>query len=195
MYIYCGSGGVAGIAADNGELLWDTTDWKISIATVPTPIPLDNGRIFLSGGYNAGCLMLHLKSESGKITARPAFRLGPEVFGATQQTPVYREGYFFGIRPDGQFVCINAEGKPAWASGSGTQFGLGPLLMSGKFVFAMNDSGRLTVMEASTTKYIPLAQAPVLKDGHESWGPMAMAGGRLLVRDFTRMICLDVPEK
>ena len=35
MYVYCGKGGVAGVAADNGELLWDTTDWQIGTANVP----------------------------------------------------------------------------------------------------------------------------------------------------------------
>ena len=195
IFVYCGSGGVAAISADSGEILWDTTDWKISIATVPTPIPLDGGRVFLSGGYNAGAMMLQVTSEGGKMTVHPVFKLGPEVFGATQQTPIYRDGRFFGIRPDGQFACISAEGKPVWASGSGTQFGLGPLLMSGNLIFAMNDSGRLTVMDTSTSKYVALAKANVIKEGHESWAPMAMAGGRLLVRDFTRLVCLEMQEK
>jgi len=195
IYIYCGSGGVAGIAAESGELLFDTTDWKISLATVPTPVPLENGKIFLSGGYNAGSLMLQLKQDGSKISARTLFKLGPEVFGATQQTPVYRDGLIFGIRPDGQFACIDADGKPVWASGSGTQFGLGPLLMAGELIFAMNDSGRLTAMEASRTRFVPLAQAQVFKDGHESWSPMTLAGTRLLVRDFTRLMCLEVGGK
>ena len=54
MYVYCGKGGVAGVSADDGSLLWDTTDWKISIATVPSPVILPEGKIFLSGGYNSG---------------------------------------------------------------------------------------------------------------------------------------------
>jgi hypothetical protein len=36
-----------------------------------------------------------------------------------------------------------------------------------------------------------LAKAKVL-DGIESWGPMAIASGRLIARDLTRMVCLDV---
>ena len=50
IFVYCGKGGVAGISADDGSLLWDTTAWKISIATVPSPLILPEGRIFLSGG-------------------------------------------------------------------------------------------------------------------------------------------------
>ena len=31
--------------------------------------------------------------------------------------------------------------------------------------------------------------------GHDSWGAMALAAGRLIVRDLTRMECLDVNEE
>jgi hypothetical protein len=40
-------------------------------------------------------------------------------------------------------------------------------------------------------KYALLAEAQVLK-GRESWAPLALAGGRLIVRDLTRMACLEV---
>jgi outer membrane protein assembly factor BamB len=53
MYVYCADKGVVAVAANTGELLWETTAWKISIANVPSPVALPGGRIFLSGGYNA----------------------------------------------------------------------------------------------------------------------------------------------
>ncbi len=191
MYVYCGSGGVVGVSAQDGAILWDTTEWKIGIATVPSPLVLDGGRIFFSGGYNAGSLMLQLKDEGGKLVPRVAFKLAAEVFGSTQHTPVYRNGHIFGTRADGRFVCLDLTGKVVWTSGPGTQFGLGPFLFANGLVFAANDSGQLSLFEVSTTKFSPLAQAQVLK-GRESWGPMALAGNRLLIRDLTRMACLEV---
>jgi len=55
----------------------------------------------------------------------------------------------------------------------------------------MNDSGLLRLIEASPEKYKLFGQAQVLK-GRESWGPLALADGRLLARDLTRMVCLQV---
>jgi len=193
-YVYCASGGVVGVSAKDGSILWDTTAWKISIATIASPLMLGDGKIFLSGGYNAGSLMLQLKEQGGKIAPETVFKLAPEVFGATQHTPIFHAGHIFGVRPDGQFVCLDLNGKIVWSSGPGTQFGLGPFLFANGLIFAMNDSGKLSLMEASTAKYNRLAQAQVLK-GHESWGPMALVGGRLLVRDLNRMACLDVAGK
>ena len=55
----------------------------------------------------------------------------------------------------------------------------------------MNDSGRLTLAEATSQGYRQLAEAQVF-DGNDSWGPMALVGGRLIVRDLTHMMCLNV---
>jgi len=190
-YVYCGSGGVAGVSATNGALLWDTTDWKISIATVPSPLVLDGGKILLAGGYNSGSLLLQLKDQGGKLAPETVWKLAPEVFGATQQTPIYHNGNVFGTRPDGRFVCLGLDGKVLWASSAGDSFGLGPFLFADGLFYVMNDSGRLSLVEDSTSRFTQLAQAQVLQ-GRESWGPMVLVGGRLIARDLTRLVCLDV---
>jgi outer membrane protein assembly factor BamB len=123
--------------------------------------------------------------------ARTVFKLGPEVFGATQHTPILHDNHLYGVRADGKFVCLTLEGKPVWTSGSGQQFGLGGFLMADGLIFAMNDAGLLRLIDVNPQKYVLLAQAQVLK-GRESWGPPALAGGRLIARDLTRMVCLNV---
>ena len=80
MYVYCGKGGVAGVSADDGEILWDTTEWKISIATCPSPLILPEGKIFCSGGYNSGAMMLQLVEQDGKIARRKALQAFAERF-------------------------------------------------------------------------------------------------------------------
>ncbi len=193
-YVYCGSGGVAGVSAKDGALLWETTAWKISIATVPSPVILEDGKILLSGGYNAGSLLLQLREKGGQLVPETVWKLAPEVFGATQHTPIFHDGHIFGTRPNGQFVCLGLDGKIVWASPMADPYGLGGFLLADGVFFVMNDSGKLSMVEDSPARFNLLAQAQVLQ-GHESWGPMALAGGRLLARDFTRMVCLDVSKK
>ena len=194
MYVYCADKGVAAVSAANGQILWETTDWKISIATVPSPLLVGDGRIFLSGGYNAGSMMLQLKKEGDRFVPHTEYKLPPEVFGATQHTPVLFEDHLYGVRPDGRFACLTLAGKTAWTSDSGQQFGLGPFLLAGGLIYAVNDSGLLRLLEATPQKYTLLGQSQVLK-GRESWGPLALCGGRLLARDLTRMVCLDVSAR
>ena len=191
MYVYCASGGVVGVAAQDGRLLWETRDWKISIANVPSPVPVGDDRIFLTGGYNAGSMMLELTEKGDQIVPRPAFRLEPNVFSSPQHTPILYQGHLYAVRPDGQLACASLDGELVWASGSANVFGLGPFLIADGMLFVMNNEGRLTIARASPTGYKPLAQADVLR-GHDAWGPMALASGRLIARDLTRMVCIDV---
>jgi outer membrane protein assembly factor BamB len=193
-YIYCANKGVVGVSADEGRLLWETADWKISIATVPSPCVVDENRVFLSGGYNAGSMMLQLEAIGGGLSARPLFRLQADIFGATQHSPILHQNHIYGIRADGRLVCLALDGRVAWESGASETFGLGPMLLAGDWIYAMDDSGLLRLIAARPDRYEKMAEARVL-EGRESWGPMALAGTRLLVRDFTRLACLEVGNR
>jgi outer membrane protein assembly factor BamB len=47
------------------------------------------------------------------------------------------------------------------------------------------------MIQANRDEYVPLDHAKVL-DGQDAWGPIAIAGQRMLMRDSKRMVCLDV---
>jgi len=199
-YVYCGGnqskGGVIGISAEDGSVLWKTEEWKVRF-NVPTPVVVGEDRILLTAGYGQyelGCTMLRLIETDGTITAQSEFLHTTEVFGSIQQTPIYYDGYIYGVRLDQQLVCLDLEGNIVWTSTSANKFGSGPFAIAGGLIYLMNDDGELTLAQAGPSEYLPLAHAKVL-DGHESWGPMAIASGRLIVRDTERMICLDISEK
>ena len=194
MYVYCGSGGVAGVSAEDGSILWETTEWKIRVANVATPVVAGEGLIFLSGGYNAGSMMLRLVQEDGAISAQPDFRLEPEIFGSPQHTPIFYNGHIYGVRPDGQLTCLDLNGQVVWTSTSAHKFGLGPYTIANGLIYVMNDSGVLTLAEAAPSGYVQRASVKVL-EGPDSWGPMAIASGRLILRDLNRMTCLDIAER
>lgn len=193
MYIYCGSGGVAGIDAEDGRLLWDSSEWKIRIANVPSPVIIDEQRIFLSGGYNSGSLMMELRRGTDDIYPRTFFKLDPDVFGSAQQTPIYQQGYIYGVRPDEQLVCLDTEGQELWTSSSAHTFGLGPYLIVNDTIYVSDDTGRLTMVRAQSSSFELLDEAQVL-EGHDAWGPMAYAAGRLILRDLDTMVCLKIGD-
>jgi len=193
-YVYCGSGGLAGVNSEDGKILWTSTDWKIAIANVPTPLVVGEGRFFLSGGYNAGSLMARLAGQGDTLKMETEYRLESKVFGAEQQTPIFYQGHIFGVRPDGQLVCLGLDGKIVRQSGPANRFGKGPFLIAQGMIYALDDNGNLTLAEASISGYRQLARAKVL-EGPDAWGPLALAGGRLIVRDLYRMACLDVSAK
>ena len=135
--------------------------------------------------------MIQLKQAGVKFTVSNLFKLEQNVFGATQHTPIYYNNHIYGVRFDGQFVCLDMKGKVVWNSTPANQFGLGPFLMAGGTFYVLSDKGKLSLIEATPERYNLLAQMQVLS-GHEAWGPMALAGRMLLARDLTRLVCLDV---
>jgi outer membrane protein assembly factor BamB len=199
-YVYCGGnqikGGVVGVSAEDGSVLWKNEQWKVRF-NVPMPVVVGEDRLFLSAGYGQyelGCAMLQLSETDGNITTQLEFLHPTEIFGSIQQSPIFYEGYLYGVRLDGQLVCLDLDGNVVWTSTSANKFGNGPYSIVNGLIYIMNDNGQLTLAQAGPSGYLPLAHAKVL-DGHESWGPMAIASGRLIVRDTQRMICLDISEK
>jgi outer membrane protein assembly factor BamB len=193
-YVYCGKGGVAGVAADNGELLWDTDQWQVPMATCPSPVVVGEGRIFFCGGYNAGAMMLQLKQEGSSIVPQKVFKLDARLFGCEQQTPILWQQHLYGVRQDDhQLVCMNLDGKVVWSSGQ-EKFGSGPYLIADGLLLVLDDKGVLTAAEATPAAYRRMARAQVIENGDSSWGPMALVAGRLIVRDRSRMVCVDLAE-
>jgi len=192
-YIYAASLGVAGVSTE-GEMLWDSELWKVQIAACASPVVVGKDRIFFSGGYNAGCMMGQLKDRDGKIVLEEVWRLKAKDFGSTQQTPILYQNHIYGVRPNGEFTCVSLDGKVVWTSGADEKFreqGMGPYLSANGLFFILADNGRMALAEATPAAYRRVANAQVLH-GHDASAPMAVADGRLICRDLTTLLCLDI---
>ncbi len=192
-FVYCTTLGVVGVSAQDGRLLWRLPEWKINPANVAMPVPVGGDRLFLSGGYNKGCMMLRLPSGSEPETL---WRLPAKTFGSDQHTPILHEEHIYGtIPPKGELACLDLEGNRLWTSGGEARFGLGPYILADGLLFVLSDEGgTLHVAEASPDGYNELGVFHVLH-GHDAWAPMAMADGRLILRDLTQVVCLELPRE
>jgi outer membrane protein assembly factor BamB len=201
MYIYCTTGGVVGVSATDGKILWRYKDWQVTPALSPSPVIIGDEQIFLSAAYKAGCLMLQIKQDDdGNPQGLKLYKHGPKVFGSVQQTPLYYEKHLYGVLTMNagedklQMTCMSLDGVRLWSSGPENKFELGPYLIAdGKILALDGKTGTLTMARATPAGWEMLAKAPVL-DGHEAWAPMAIADGRLILRDLTKMICLDLRD-
>lgn len=204
MYVYAAVGGICGISAsgnDKGEILWKLKDFDPNVVA-PSPLIFDDGKIFMTAGYGAGSILFQVKDSSDKYVVEVLQEFKPKSgMASEQQTPLNYKGYVFGILPKdagslrNQFVCCK-EGdmkKILWTSGKSERFGLGPYIIAdGKF-FILKDDGTLTIVKASTKKYILLDKKKII-DGHDAWGPIAIADGKLILRDSKTMVCLDIQD-
>ena len=200
MYVYAAVGGIVGVSAEPGtagRIQWETPAFDAKVIA-PSPVCLPDGRVFVTAGYGAGSIMLKIEGNDGRFSARVLYRYGPaDGFACEHQTPVLWRGMLLGILPKdagprrSELACWDPAGKWVWSSGQANRFGLGPYLVADGKLVILNEDGVLTLAEASTEGFRPLATARIL-DGPDAWAPMALADGYLLARDTRRMTCLDL---
>jgi outer membrane protein assembly factor BamB len=192
-YLYCTLKGLVGIAAEDGRLLW-SFPWKFNVAVAPSPLYIGDGRVFMTSLYNADGVMIRVRREGAAFKAEKLFTLPAAEWNAEVHTPILHQGHLFGVgkKQRGLFTCLDLNGKIIWSSEGRATFGLGGFLLADGLFFALDgDSGTLRLIEADATQYRELARAQLLSGG-DVWAPMALSGGRLVLRDMSKMICVEV---
>jgi len=202
MYVYCSIGSICGVSAagsDKGQILWEATGFAPAVIA-PSPVIMDNGLIYMTAGYGAGAALIQVSENKGQYTADIIQKYKPlEGLASEQQTPIYYKGYLFGILPKDagelrtQFACYKSNNlhTAVMSSGKTERFGLGPYILADNKFFILSDEGELTIAKYSTSKFSVLDKAKII-DGQDSWGPMAITGGYLLMRDSKTLVCLDI---
>ena len=196
-YVYVGKEGIVGVDANTGEILWVNFEWKIGIATSPSPLILPENRVFLCGEYDSNGAMLQItETVAGKYEGKLLWNKPPPIFRSTQQTPIFYDGHIFGLDKNRRnFTCMDLNGNTVWGSGSKPFFGSfagGPYMVADGLFLIVSDSGELTIAEATSREFKPLGTWEVIPDAHESWGPLCFVDGLLILRDLKRMVCLDL---
>ncbi len=192
-YLYGTLKGPLGVSAANGKLLWEFPR-KFNVAVAPSPIAVSEDRVFMTGSYDAGSVMVRIKKNGPVFQAEPVFDMKNNEWNSEVHTPILYKGLMFAVgkKKRGLFTCLNLDGKEVWTSEGKASFGLGGYIMADGMFFVMEgDTGKLHMIEASTTGYNELGSAQVLS-GQEVWGPMAISGGRMVLRDLSKMVCIDL---
>lgn len=202
-YVYPALGGLTGVRADGqeaGSILWQTKEWD-NWVVASSPVIFDDGRIFLTTGYGAGSMMLRVFSSPEGYKTRVLYEHKPDKgLACEQQTPILYQGKLLGIMPDdggiyrNRLVCYDPEGSFIWDSGKSVRFGLGPFMIADDKLYVFNDQGTLHIIEANVTEYKPLGTVKIM-EGKDAWAPIALVGGKMLLRDEKTLVCLDIRKK
>jgi outer membrane protein assembly factor BamB len=204
MYVYNAVGGVCGISAekpDIGTMMWTTTEWSPA-TTAASPLLLGNNEIAVFGSYGAGGARIAINSTGSAFTASVKEQhKAANGLASDQQTPVIIGNFIWSVMPENagtlkkQLVCYSKTDlqKPVWSSGKENRYGrgLGPYIVSGDKLFLLDDDGMLYYFKMQESKVTLIASHKILK-GIEAWGPMAIAGKYLIMRDARNLLCLNI---
>jgi outer membrane protein assembly factor BamB len=192
-YLFSVLQGTIGISAADGKLLWHFP-FKFNISVSPSPLAIDGERVYVTAAYDSGGAMFRVKRDGDKFTTEEVFGHAADEWNSEVQTPILFKGHMFAVgkKKRGLFTCLDFDGKPMWTSDGSAYFGLGSFILAdGMWFILEGKTGMLRLLEASTEGYKELANAQIL-GGHDVWGPPALSDGKLVIRDFGRMVCLKV---
>ncbi len=207
MYVYNAIGGVCGVSAedeDRGKLLWLTKEWNPA-TTAASPILLGNNEIAVFGAYGAGGARIRINYDGSSFSAT-VIEMHKAMEGASsdQHTPVITGDLVWTVMPENagalkkQLVCYNISDlrTPVWSSGKENRFGrgLGPYIVSGNRMFLLDDDANLYIFKLGSSGASLVSEYKIL-DGIEAWGPMALTGNYLIMRDSRNMISLYVGKE
>jgi outer membrane protein assembly factor BamB len=207
MYVYNGVGGVCGVSAegdDTGKLLWITEEWSPA-TTAASPVALGNNEIAVFGSYGAGGARIKIEQDATGFTAKVIEKhKAADGLSSDQQTPIVTGGLIRGVMPENagalkkQLVCYSTSDilKPLWTSGKEMRFGrgLGPYIISGDKLYLLDDDANLFLFKLEGSAATLVSKFRVTR-GIEAWGPMAIAGRYLIMRDSRNLVCLNIGKK
>jgi outer membrane protein assembly factor BamB len=187
-------GSVNGIDPRSGKVLWTYTGWQC-IIPVPQAVDAGQGRVLITGGYQAGSVMLKLDKKADAYEVSELFK-NPD-FGAHTQPPVLHDGHFYSHyttneRSDG-LIAMAMDGTIKWKTGTQPAFARGGAILADGLMLMMDGNTKLYLIEPSPTGFKPLASAVILEAG-DNWAPLALVQGKLLVRGQKELKVLQVAQ-
>ena len=204
-------GNVVGMEPLTGKILWKFNNW---VCRIPVPSAVDAGdnRLLITGGYELGALMIQVEKQAdGSYGTTELFRT--EEFGDQTKTPLFYEGYFYAeygtnSTRDG-FTCMNMDGEIMWKTKRDPDFNKGSMLLADGLILATDGTNSLYLIEPGPEAFNPVAKAEILGNNPDAdensmstrfggktqnWAPIALADGKLLIRDQNQMLCVKVAE-
>jgi outer membrane protein assembly factor BamB len=186
-YIQFLSGGVVGVDAKDGRLLWHYDNPANGTANCSTVI-FHDGCVFAGSGYGTGAGCAQLKSKGGKFDAEERYfvkelqnhhggmiLVGDHVYGTGS----------------GTLLCVNFKtGKIAWQERS---VGKGSIAYADGHLVVRSEQGPLALVEANPAGYKEKGRFNQPdRSKLSAWPHPVIAGGKMYIRDEDILMCYDV---
>ena len=204
-------GNVVGLDPLTGDILWKFDKWECHIP-VPSAVDAGDNKILIAGGYEHGAMMIKVeKKADGSYGTTELFRT--KEFGDQTKPPVLHKRHFYAqygtnSRRDGM-VCMSMDGEILWKTKRSPEFTKGSMILVDGLILASDGARSLYLVEPDPSGFKQIAVAELFPEAaagsendiasrvggrNQNWAPMALADGKLLIRDQTRLKCVKIAQ-
>jgi outer membrane protein assembly factor BamB len=197
-YVNLTGKGVAGVAAEDGRLLWKSSIPAAWIM-VATPI-LHEDSIYVTTAYGVGCGLLKLKREDKGIKTEVVYR--NKVMKNHHSGVTLVNGLLFGCSDPNGWVCQDFKtGKLVWEEKF--RFDKGSFAYADGHLYCYGESkGDVALVEASGEGWFEKSRftipelTKIRRKNGKIWTPPVISHGRLYLRDNDLVFCYNIaPER
>ncbi|WP_246173728.1 outer membrane protein assembly factor BamB family protein [Limnoglobus roseus] len=192
------TGGVIGVHADSGKLLWKYNRVMNGTANIPTVIVKDN-LVFCSTGYGDGGSALLKLTKSGDVFAVDELKYYPSKELQNHHGGMVLVGDYVYLgrgHNNGLPTCVEFKtGNIVWKEdeGAGKGNGSGCLTYADGMLYFRYQNGVMALVKASPKGFELEGRFDIPeKSNKPSWPHPVVANGRLYVRDQDKLHCFDV---
>jgi len=187
-------GKVVGLDPHTGKVLWQYNDWECVIS-IPNAVAAGDNKLLIVGGYERGATMIQVNRKAdGSFDASELFTNLD--FGDQTKPPLFLDGYFYAMYRTNQkregMMCMDMNGKIIWKTGRNPNFDRGSMILADGLLLTFDGMTTLYLLEPDPTTFKVISKAKMFDAEGMNWSPMALADGKLLLRDQNRMICVKV---
>lgn len=193
------TGGVLGVAAKDGRLLWKYDKFGPNTANIPTCI-VQKDLVFCCAGYGKGGALLQLApSSDGGIACKELYfnrELANKHGGV-----VLVNGHLYGDRDDSGYpFCadfMTGKVSPGWVRSAISTGGKRSASVSyaDGHLYVRYQSGHMALVEATPAGYKEKSSFQIPSTRGPSWPHPVIIGGKLYLRDHDTLWCHDVKQK
>jgi outer membrane protein assembly factor BamB len=190
--------GLVGVRASDGKYLWGYNRVANRVANISTPIVRANF-VFASTGYQTGAALLELYKDGEGVSAREIYFLEPSTFQNHHGGIVLAGNHLYAGHGHklGLPICIDfISGKVAWGGNirNAGQSSAAVLYADGRLYYRYQN-GTVLLVEATPEGYREKGTFTIPEVTRPSWPHLALADGRLYVREQDALYAYDVRKR
>jgi outer membrane protein assembly factor BamB len=189
--------GLVGVRASDGAYLWGYNRVANAVANISTPLVRANW-VFASTGYQTGAVLLELTRSGDGVSARELYFLDPKTLQNHHGGLVLVGNHVYAGHGHnkGFPICVDfITGKVAWGGdirNAGT--GSAAVMYADGRLYFRYENGVVVMIAATPSGYEEKGSFTIPDVRDPSWAHLAIADGRLYVREQDALYCYDVRQ-
>ncbi|MBN1903771.1 MAG: PQQ-like beta-propeller repeat protein [Deltaproteobacteria bacterium] len=183
-------GAVIGYNPIDGKPLWVYEGFQCGIP-IPNVTQISDNQLFITGGYRAGGALFQIEKNGDLYTVKEI--MTSKKFGTHVHPAILYKGHLYGQCSNNEvrdgFVCMDLKGNIKWETGKNPGFDKGGFILADDMIISSDGEKMLYLIEPDPAEFKILAQAELLET-KQSWAPLALSDGKLIIRDQKQMKCV-----